>query len=175
MPNSGLENNEKILKIISILAENPRSSIRKISASTGLKYMYIRRSISRLCDKKMISFSLMISSSVMGQHVAYIRGKGEDIDRFLEKLSNCNKILVVFRVNHSEFGLLVYGRNKEEIAEFIDMIRTGGRLFEISVEYGLLPSEAMIPIKNSNLKCKIPVDCEKCIFENLSLSEYGLE
>lgn len=175
MPNNNIESNERILRIISTLAENPRSSIRQLSMTTGLKYMYIRRSLYRLRQKKMISFSLMISSSIIGQHVAYIKGRGRDIDRLVEKLSRCNRTIVVFKINHGEFGLIIHGRGKEEIAEFIDVIKTMGELSEINVDYGLLPSEAMIPMKNSNLKCRIPMDCGKCFHENWGSDSYIIE
>lgn len=165
---NSIENNDKLLRILSQLVENPRSSIREIASATGLKYMYIRRSINKLHDKKLISFSLMISSSMLGLHVAYVKGKGERVDVFLDHLIKCNRILAAFKINHCEFGLLINGRNKEEIAAFIDLIRSNQQLIEISVEYGLLPVDAMIPIKNPNLNCKIPQDCEKCVLSGIA-------
>lgn len=167
MPSNPMGNNENIVKILKALAEDPRRSIREVSSITGLKYMYVRRSIKRLFKKGLITFTLMISSAVTGSEVAFVKLKGPLLDLTIDELSRCNRVIMVFKVNHSEMGLVIHGRNKQELAEFIDLLKSSNNVSEINVEYGVFVNNTMIPVKNPLLECKIPHDCKNCMYNSI--------
>ncbi|MEM4718235.1 MAG: Lrp/AsnC family transcriptional regulator [Desulfurococcaceae archaeon] len=167
MPSSSTASNENIIRIIKALAEDPRRSIREVSSITGLKYMYVRRSIQRLHKKGLITFTLMISSNMVGNEVAIVKLKGSLIDLVVDELLRCSRVIMVFKVNHSEMSLLVYGKNKQEIAEFIDFLKSSNNISEIDVEYGVFSNNTMIPVKSSLFECKIPHDCRNCLHNNI--------
>lgn len=162
--NNNIENDEKVLKIISILADNPGISLRELSKKTGLNYSYVRRKITSLSSKHMIVYGLMISSCIIGKEGAIVKINGNISNDILDNLSTCNKVLAIFRLNHGEVRLLIHGKDKREIIEFVETLKsTINDLNEIMVEYGVLLDKTMIPLKQGRIKCNIPEECKECL------------
>lgn len=159
---------EKLPLLLETLTSNPRMSIRELSAKTGLRYTYVRRRINALCSRRVLSFSIMISTSVVGKDVAFVKIKGKNLDRAVYSLMHCNRVLVTSTANSSEVFMVIHGRNKHEIAAYIEYLKHKlGDVDEVVLEYSTLPEEAMIPIKNNYLKCDPPRSCEKCYLGSL--------
>jgi DNA-binding Lrp family transcriptional regulator len=158
------EARNKSMIIIQALAENPRGSIREIASRTGLNYLYVRRKIRGLQYRKIVSFSLMVSTNMLGREASIVRIKGRNVDRILDDLSHCNRVLWGLRINGGEIIMIFISRNKHDIAEFIDLLRSMYEgITELHVENGVLGNRVFIPVKNGLLNCNIPIDCLKCL------------
>lgn len=167
--NNSIENNEKVLKIISMLVDNPGVSLRAVSKKMGLSYSYVRRKTSSLFSKRIISPGLMISSNMIGKEIAVIKINGDVPDDILDNLLKCNRVLIAFRSNHGEVQIILIGRKKQEIMEFIDALKTViNEVKEIMIEYGVLHEKTMIPLKNSHIKCNIPEECKDCLSSRIT-------
>ncbi|MEM4490644.1 MAG: winged helix-turn-helix domain-containing protein [Desulfurococcaceae archaeon] len=167
--NNNIENDERVLKIISVLADNPGISLRELSRKTGLNYSYVRRKIISMFSKHMIANGLMISSNLVGKEGAIVKINGNVSNDILDNLSTCNKVLAIFRLNHGEIRLLIHGRDKREIIEFVEALKSiTSDLNEIMVEYGVLLDKTMIPLKQGRIKCNIPSECKECLSSRIT-------
>lgn len=163
MVNRVLNNDEKISQLISVLASNPRLSIKEISEKTGLSYYYVWRKINTLVSKKLITFSLMLSTNLVGKEIGIVRFKGNDVDQVIDPVSRCSKIILGFRVNSNEVLLIIHGRDKREIMSLVELLKSRiNDVTEVLIEYGVLPEKSMIPIKNELRNCEPPRSCERC-------------
>lgn len=155
---------EKITRLLEILIDDPRISIKKISEKTGLSYASIRQRLKSMHSKNILSFGVLLSSDIVGRDVAVVRVKTTSLDRLLNLALYCNKVLVSARINSEEALMIIHGKNKQEIASLVDRIRSSvDDLKEISVEYGKLPARFMVGIKNRNLNCSPPLSCDTCV------------
>ncbi|MEM2024874.1 MAG: winged helix-turn-helix transcriptional regulator [Desulfurococcaceae archaeon] len=160
---------EKIAKLLEVLIDEPRISIRKISEKTGLSYASIRRRLKSMNSRNILSFSVLISADLMGRDVAIVRFKTSKLDHLLNLALHCNKVLVGARINSEEALMVINGESKQEIASTVDKIRSSvDDLREISVEYGKLPARFMVRVKNKNLNCNPQLSCNNCAQINSS-------
>ncbi|MEM0469248.1 MAG: winged helix-turn-helix transcriptional regulator [Desulfurococcaceae archaeon] len=158
-----MHSDEKLVQLLETLASNPRMSIRELAAKTGLSYTYVWRKLNTLYSKELLSLSVTISSEVAGKEVAAVKIKSQNLEQFIDNLLNCNRIIVTFRANSNEVFMVVYGKDKHEIASIVETLKSKiGHISEVSMDYGILPERYMIPLKNNYLKCKPPSSCERC-------------
>lgn len=158
-----MQGNEKLSQLIEVLMYNPRISIRELSARTGLSYTYVRRKINALYSKGLLSFSAMASPEMVGKDAAVVKIRGVGLDRILDYVLNCNRVLVAFKANSEEVLMVICGRCKHEIADMVELLRSRvDNISEIVMEYGVLPEKMMLPVKNNFLKCRPPVTCNRC-------------
>jgi len=122
----------KTMTIIEALAENPRCSIRELSTKIGLNYLYVNRKIKSLISRKLISFSLNISSYVFGREASFVKIKSSNIDKLLSAMSRCNRVPVVFRINSGEVALIFISRSKEEVASFLELVKSTDKTIKIN-------------------------------------------
>lgn len=151
------------IKLIRMLAMDGRISISKLAEATGLSYTAIRNRILRLMNKGYLEIKPYVSSKILGSVAAIIKFKTRKPEKLAEILSRCNKSLGVM-VNHDGVIAMIYSKDKVEIASFI------GRLTDLDldieeyhIEYGKIPYNAMIPIRNPY------PDCSSCLFYQLEL------
>lgn len=155
-------NDDEIM--LKLLVENPRISIRKMSALMGVNYMSIREKLRRLVDKGVIRFHVSVPASVAGSHVGIIRIRGGDGPKLREFAALCNRVLSYVSTNGGDSLILIYGKEKSEVMKVIDTIKSlDDKVLEVEVEFGRLPPNIYIPIKNGGSGCTIGHCRDKCL------------
>lgn len=151
------------IKLIQMLATDGRTSISKLAEATGLSYTAIRNRIIRLINKGYLEIKPYVNTKILGNIAAIIRFRTKNPEKLAETLSKCNKLLGVM-VNHEGVIAMIYSRNKIEIASFISrLISLYPDIEEYYIEYGKIPNNTMVPIRNPAPKC------ENCIYYQLEL------
>lgn len=146
------------------MIEDPRMSIRKISAITGANYMSIRARLRRLVNRGIIKFQVSVPASIAGSHVGIIKIKGGDSPKLRDFVSICNRVLSYISINGGDSLLLIYGREKSEIMKVIDVIRNlDDGVLEVEVNFGRVPPNIYISIKNGGNGCVIGHCKDKCL------------
>ncbi|ADI31533.1 Lrp/AsnC family transcriptional regulator [Staphylothermus hellenicus] len=151
------------IKLIQMLTTDGRTSISKLAEVTGLSYTAIRNRIIRLINKGYLEIKPFVNTKILGNTAAIIRFRTKNPEKLAEILSKCNKSLGVM-INHDGVIAMVYSKNKIEIAAFISrLISLDPDIEEYYIEYGKIPSNTMIPIKNP------APSCENCLYYQLKL------
>jgi len=145
------------------LVENPRISIRRLAQALGVNYLTLRDRLRKLVNKGLVDFALMVSPILAGSVAAIVRVRSSSIDKLLTVASRCNRVITGVRISESNAIIVVYGRDKGDIASVIDMLRENvdGDI-EVSIEYGRLPLDFKVQIRNPRPNCT-HLHCNNCI------------
>jgi len=108
---------------------------------------------------------MALSTSIIGKEAALVRIKSSSHSS-LEKLAqfslSCNHVLAYMEINSGkEVMMIITAENKRELVKFLELIRSliNSDVVEISAEYGILPSEFLVLLKNSCFKCDYSTIC----------------
>jgi DNA-binding Lrp family transcriptional regulator len=148
--------------LIEALMQNPRASIRQLATQLNLEYNYVRRLLKRLFSKKQLVPALAASTSILGREAAVIRVKSNSpasLAKIEEFARQCNRVVSYIEVNGTrEVMIIVTAENKQKTVKLVELICSiADDVVEVSAEYGTLPRDALLPLKNS---------CSKCIYSN---------
>ncbi|OYT39087.1 MAG: AsnC family transcriptional regulator, partial [Desulfurococcales archaeon ex4484_58] len=160
-------------KLLSSIARNCRVNISNIARETGLHYISIKKRLERLSSRGLFDVKPLVSIKLSGTIGALIKLKTKNKSKILELLSQCNRVLGVVELNN-EIVAIVYGKNKLDVIEIINKISAlGDGLDEFSIEYGRIPPNLMVPIRNID-SCIFLEDssCRNCL-PSLSLKGNG--
>ena len=117
---------EKDKKIISILKENSRYSIRNISKKTGIRPSTVHQRIQKLIKERVIEkFTVKLNNKAIGENfIAFILIKGTTSDYINSKFLNDGNVKEVFGVT-GEYDVLVKLKfeNVEKFNDFIINLR----------------------------------------------------
>lgn len=144
------------------LAENPRVSLRRLALELGVSYIALRERLRKLVNKGLVGFALMVSPELAGYTAAVVRIRSSAVERIVAKAYKCNRVITGLLVNSNEAILVVYGRDKKDVAFIIEMLRSEVDNFEASIEYGRLPPEFKVQIRNPAPSCT-HLNCSSCI------------
>ncbi len=113
---------EKDEKIISVLKENSRHSIRNIAKKTGIRPSTIHQRIQKLIKNKVIErFTVKLNNKAVGENfIAFLLIKGATSDYINNKFLNDKNVKEVFGIT-GEYDILVKLKfeNVEEFNDFI--------------------------------------------------------
>ncbi|GEM_PF-2357416 len=156
MANNNVDSMDAIL--IKELSKDGRVSLVKLSELTGLSYTSIRNRIQRLIDKGLLEIKPLVSIKLSGSVAAYVRFSVENPEKLLELLSKCNRVLGIMKNNSHDVIAMVYAKNKMEIIFFVERMKQlyNDGLVAYEIEYGELPKDLKIPVKNPDASC---LDC----------------
>ncbi len=119
----------------------------------------------RLFSKRHLVPVMALSTSIIGKEAALVRIKSSSHSS-LEKLAqfslSCNHVLAYMEINSGkEVMMIITAENKRELVKFLELIRSliNSDVVEISAEYGILPSEFLVLLKNSCFKCDYSTIC----------------
>ncbi len=163
MANNSIDSMDAIL--IKELSKDGRVSLVKLSELTGLSYTSIRNRIQRLIDKGLLEIKPLVSIKLSGSVAAYVRFSVDNPERLMMLLSKCNRVLGIMKNNSHDIIVMVYGKNKMEIIFFIERMKQlyNDGLVAYEIEYGELPKDLKIPVKNPDASCL------DCIWRHLQL------
>jgi len=142
--------------LIRELIKDGRTSLSKLARITGLAYTTIREKLERLRKKGLLEIKPLVNSRLIGNIAACIKIKAERMGNIIETLSKCNRVLSVMTVHNGVIAIIV-GSSKTELTAIIENIvsKVEG-LKEFEIEYGSLPKNVFIPLKNPDIGCN---DC----------------
>jgi DNA-binding Lrp family transcriptional regulator len=150
-------------KLISKLTMDGRVSLLELSRSTGLSYTAVRNRLKRLIENGYLDIKPLVSAKLAGVTAAIVKIKSSRPHKLVEKLMNCNKVIGAMYNGDGVIALL-YSSGKKELAFTLDrIISECSSISEYSIEYGRLPPNAKIIIRNP-----LP-DCQNCIYYKLGL------
>jgi len=117
---------EKDEKIISILKENSRHSVRNIAKKTGIRPSTVHQRIQKLIREKVIEkFTVKLNNKAIGENfIAFLLIKGTTSDYINNKFLNNKNVKEVFGVT-GEYDVLVKLKfeNVEKFNDFIINLR----------------------------------------------------
>ncbi len=136
-------------KLIRSIMRNCRVNIANVSRETGLNYASIKNRLRRLCSKKVFDVKPLIAAKLAGSIGALVRFRvNNHAERIIDLLSKCNRVLGMIYIG-DELIVMFHARDKMEILNMIDKLTMfGDGLKEFSIEYGKIPHNLMIPLKN---------------------------
>lgn len=142
--------------IVSILAENGKTSLRKVSAKIGTSYSSLRWKIRKLEDNGLMLLKPLVQASLYGSIAAFIEVEVESSQEELAKrMYKCNRVLAAVVVNNRVYAI-VLAKSVDQIHLLLDELTLTAKVKSYTVKYGSIPREAMVPIKNSG-------GCKNCI------------
>lgn len=160
MTRNNYVSDNKDLVLIKELIKNGRVSYSKLAQITGLAYASVREKIERLINKGLLEIKPLVSPKIYGKQAAILRIKTDDLESIVSVLSGCNKVLSIVKTVDS-IVVVIVGRSKVEIAAVVEALigKCGkDRVREYIVEYGVIPLNFMIPLRNNR------TSCSECIF-----------
>lgn len=130
-----------------------------------MEYNHVRRLLKRLFSKRRLVPAMALTTSIIGREAALVRIKSSSHSS-LEKLAqfslSCNHVLAYMEINSGKEAMMVISAgNKRELVKFLELVRSliNSDVVEISAEYGILPSEFQVLLKNSCFKCNYSTIC----------------
>ncbi len=142
--------------IISILAENGKTSLRKVSAKVGTSYSSLRLKMRRLEDKGLMLLKPLVQASLYGSVAAFIEVEVEGFQEELAKrMHKCNRVLATIVVNNKVYAIAL-ARSVDQIHLLLDELTSTAKVKSYTVKYGSIPGEAMVPIKSGG-------GCKNCM------------
>ncbi len=151
-------------KLVVELSRNTRINLSSIARRVGLSYATIRNRLLKLLNNNLLDIKPVVSPRLAGNVGGVLRIKSRNPNKILLKLSKCNKVIGALMINHEEILLLLYSRSKEELTYTIDrIVSMDDGIIEFSIEYGRIPSDVKILIRNP-----VP-ECNKCPYYKMGL------
>ncbi len=150
-----LESSREIdLILIRELARNGRVSVNRLSRLTGLAYTTIRERLNRLRKRKLLAIKPLVSTRIYGSHGILLRLKTRDVSRVVELLMKCNRVVALMTTRDSVIAILV-ASSTVELTTIVDSIirRTRANIEEYVVEYGRVPENYLVPLRNPEPVC----------------------
>jgi DNA-binding Lrp family transcriptional regulator len=143
------------LTIVEALLTNPRASIRKLSTQLNLEYNSVRRLVKTLFSKKQIVPAIALPANILGREAAFIKIKGSNLEKITYFSLYCNHVITYIEGNNGKEAIVVIAaENKQKIVKFIEILRSlVNDISEIIIEYGVLPGETLLLVKNTCSKC----------------------
>jgi len=147
------------VKLVVSIANNCRVLYSKVAAETGASYSAVKMKIERAMERGLLSIKPLLSAKTFGRVGALLRIKTNgNREKMIELLTSCNRVLGL-TILGDEIVAIIVARSKLDVTILINRLSLiGDGLVEYSVEYGEIPQNMMIPVKNTK-------DCEQgCIF-----------
>ncbi|MCC6011243.1 MAG: hypothetical protein LM556_02445 [Desulfurococcaceae archaeon] len=159
------DNGDQTSSLVEALLLNPRASIRQLSIQLNLEYNYVRRLLKRLFSKKWLIPALAASTSILGREAAVIRIKSSNpasLEKMEQFARQCNHVISYVEVNGTRDAMVIVAtESKQKTVKLVELIRSIiDDVVEISAEYGVLPRETLILVKNSCSKCTYSTLCD---------------
>lgn len=159
---------ERSYNLILSITKNYRLNIRSISRELGSNYITIKRKINKMMSNGYFTVKPMVSAKLAGLTAGLVRIRNPPLWIFRFS-THCNRVLAYFNTG-DEVVLLIYGRDKHDIVEFINKIMEETNEFlEFTIEFGKFPITQLIPIKNveqNDVFCSNHHSCKVCIVGN---------
>jgi DNA-binding Lrp family transcriptional regulator len=152
---------DQALIVVEALLANPRASIRKLSTQLNLEYNFVWRLVKNLLSKKHIVPTIALSANILGREAAFIKIKGNNLEKIAHFSLYCNHVVTYIEGNSSKEAIVVIAaENKQKIAKFIEVLRSlVSDISEIIIEYGVIPGETLLLVKNTCSKCEYFTIC----------------
>ncbi len=151
------ENAER--RLAAELHNNTRINISGIARRIGLSYAAVRNRLMKLIRNDLLGIKPVVSPRILGNIGGIVRIKSRNPYRIVSMASRCNKVIGILEINHEEVVLLLYSRSKHELAYTVDrLISYDDGVKEYAIEYGKIPNELKIPLRNPS------PDCGSCPF-----------
>ncbi|MEM1532515.1 MAG: winged helix-turn-helix transcriptional regulator [Desulfurococcaceae archaeon] len=142
--------------IVSILAENGKISLRKVSAKVGMSYSSLRWKMRKLEDCGLMTLKPLVQASLYGSIAAFIEIEVESSQEELAKrMYKCNRVLAAVVVNNKVYAIAL-AKSVNQIHLLLDELTSTAKVKSYTVRYGSIPGEAMVPIKSGG-------GCKNCI------------
>ncbi len=144
--------------IVSILAENGKTSLRKVSAKVGMSYSSLRWKMRKLEDHGLMIVKPLVQASLYGSTAAFIEVEVENSQEELAKrMYKCNRVLAAVVVGSKVYAITL-ARSVDQIHLLLDELTSTAKVKSYVVKYGDIPGEAMVPIRSSG-------SCKNCILK----------
>ena len=152
---------DQALIVVEALLANPRASIRKLSTQLNLEYNFVWRLVKNLLSRKHIVPTIALSANILGREAAFIKIKGNNLEKIAHFSLYCNHVVTYIEGNSSKEAIVVIAaENKQKIAKFIEVLRSlVSDMSEIIIEYGVIPGETLLLVKNTCSKCEYFTIC----------------
>ncbi|MCD6488582.1 MAG: AsnC family transcriptional regulator [Desulfurococcales archaeon] len=143
------------LILIQELVKDGRKSISDLARLTGLSYTTIRERLNRLMERKLLEIKPLVNSKLVGNTAALVRVKTRNPKKLIDRLCLCNRVLSIIVSNsNNEVLVAIVGKDKLEIIIIVErLIAREEWVEEFQIEYGMLPSDTMIPLRNPYSLC----------------------
>lgn len=144
--------------IVSILAENGKTSLRKVSAKVGVPYSSLRWKMRKLEDNGLMLLKPLVQASLYGSIAAFIEVEVESSQEELaERMYKCNRVLAAVVISNKVYAI-VLAKSVDQIHLLLDELASIAKVKSYIVKYGSIPEKAMVPIKSNG-------NCKNCILK----------